>query len=384
MHAIFTAPEFSRDEVIFAARELHDAGLQVTPKRLFDTYGIVDGDYTEHFGGIAGLKRAAEVSPSRVVQQMKTKLVQWSDHERYARMEQERNAIVGLYEPSTNLKEGRHDILVCADVHDIKVDPFWLRVFLETVEDTKSFVGTIVLLGDIWDAHDLSNHTKKPSDYNLASSISFVHNFIAAIRRSNPEAHIVFVEGNHEYRLIRLLAEVNQVYGNVIDMVRQIHSIGPTVGDILGVHRYGVTYCSRADLRKFNKSEVNREICNRNWWAFRDMVKFNHYPERNPTCAGVNGHHHKFHVRDGYHSLTIGAFQWMQIGCGSRKSEDYIDAERWVNGFGHVSVDFAAIDKVQLSHYTVTDSARVFGRLYVRDHTKDMAVYETICKPAER
>jgi predicted phosphodiesterase len=98
-------------------------------------------------------------------------------------------------------------LLVGSDFHGKEVDPFALEVFLDVADRTKPDV--ICLNGDILDFYEPSRWSSNPSRLlDLQGEIDWVvDNVFRPLRELCPESQIDFFVGNHEYRLVRYLAD---------------------------------------------------------------------------------------------------------------------------------------------------------------------------------
>lgn len=98
-------------------------------------------------------------------------------------------------------------IVVASDWHGEYTDPFTADVFFDVVRRTQPDV--IALNGDIVDFPAVSRWAKDPRKIlNLQQEIDFVRKrILERTRRTAPEAQIDWIIGNHEYRLVRFLAD---------------------------------------------------------------------------------------------------------------------------------------------------------------------------------
>ncbi len=168
----------------------------VTRDRYRKESGIPESVWEYHFGTFAELKRAA--NPGERTQADKKLLTAVAKH----------TSVCGR----TELDEGRKTyadkylrvdsqryktMVVASDIHDKEVDPFWLRVFLDTCDRVKPDV--VALGGDVFDLPEFGRFTVDPREWDAVGRIKFVHNnILAPLRAAVPDAQIDLIEGNHE------------------------------------------------------------------------------------------------------------------------------------------------------------------------------------------
>ncbi len=95
---------------------------------------------------------------------------------------------------------------VLGDVLDPIHDEAAMACALEVLKYTQPEV--IVLLGDDLDFPGFSSFLKHPSLLHLANAaVQRLYEFLCAVRAACPNARIVYIEGNHEFRIKRYLNE---------------------------------------------------------------------------------------------------------------------------------------------------------------------------------
>lgn len=71
----------------------------------------------------------------------------------------------------------------------------------------------VVLGGDLLDFYEVSNFSKSPDRMQtLQEELDIVRGYLEEIRKKLPKARIIYLEGNHEYRLIRYLHNNPELY----------------------------------------------------------------------------------------------------------------------------------------------------------------------------
>jgi hypothetical protein len=321
----------SREAIIADIRHL----VEAEPDKIITrNYYRVHGSYAEsawsqHFGTWAEAKRAANVTPSRHVQNHEKHVAKHASVERYRQMTDEKRGWEATYLRPDARRFQTH--LVVTDIHDRDCDPFLRRVLMDTVARVQPT--RIILGGDTYDLPEFSKYTQDPREWDVVGRIRWVHDFLADLRAAAPEAQIDMVEGNHEFRLLRHLAEATPAMRAVL---ADLH--GFTVPKLLGLDAFEVNYLARADLATFNQRDITEEL-KRNYLIVDDAFVVHHFPEgRDLGYPGCNGHHHKHVVWPAY-SPQFGSYTWHQLGCGHTRHASYCAGEKWSNGFLLAHVD---------------------------------------------
>lgn len=253
----------------------------------------------------------------------------------------------------------RLQTIICgSDFHDILCDPFHREVFVDTVRRVKP--AKIILNGDVLDLYEFSRFTKDPRKVNIMAGLNWAHKFLEDLREASPDSEIHWIEGNHENRLIKLLAESTP---SLLPILSDIH--GMTVGTLLGLDKYEVNYVTKASLATFNETDVKKEIA-KNYYIAYDAVLFHHFPyAKGWGLPGSNGHHHS-HRCDVQFDALKGPYEWHQTGGGHIRNADYANGERWTNGFLLCHVDTQK-KNVQFNYLDTTyDFVEVGGKFFQR------------------
>lgn len=307
------------------------------------------------FGNFTEAKRQAGIMPTRMQSQLIGQVAKHVSFDEIRKLNIQRQD----YGEKFRRENGKRfkTLLVCSDLHDRDFDPFVRRVLVDTAERSQPDI--IVLGGDIYDLPEFGKYTVDPRDWDVVGRIRAVHEFLEELREVAPDAEIVMIEGNHEYRLLRHLGEASPAIRAVL---ADIH--GMTVSQLLGLDKYEVRYVARGDLAAFTKGDVNKEI-KKNYEVFYDTLLVDHFPSGiSKGLAGFNGHNHKFEARSFYSALR-GSCVWMQLGCGHRREAEYCEAEKWNMGFALAHIDTER-NRVIQNYFPVSDFAEVGGKFYYR------------------
>lgn len=316
--------------------------------------------WNAYFGTFEEFKRQSGITLSRQQHQHERNIAKHASVDHYRAMNIERADYAEKYLRPNSARF--KTILVASDLHDTEVDRFWLRVFLDTAKRVQPDV--IVLAGDVFDLPEFGKYTVDPREWDAVGRIKFAHDeILAPLRAACPDSQIDFIEGNHDNRLLRQLADATPALRAVLS---DLH--GFTVGKLLGLDRFQINYIAKADLSAWTKRDIDKELGN-NYKVYFDSVLCHHFPHaRNMGLPGVNGHHHSHQVWSMF-SPTYGAYEWHQLGAGHVRSASYCEGEKWHNGFAIINVD-SQTRATNFDYVPVTDFAVSGGKWYQREETE--------------
>lgn len=333
-------------------------------------YYRVNGKYAESawnsfFGTFEEFKRQAGIILSRQQHQLEKHIAKHASVDHYRKLNIERQDYASKY-----LRDSERrfkTIIAASDLHDIEIDPFFLRVFLDTIQRVQPDV--IVFDGDIFDLPEFGKYGVDPREWDVVGRITFVHeNIFKPIREMMPDVQIDFIEGNHEARLLRHLADQTPALKAVLSALH-----GFTVSKLLGLDKYQINYIAKSDLAAYSKADLNKEL-GKNYKIYWDCFVAHHFPHaKNMGIPGINGHHHKHEVWSMFNPI-YGAYEWHQMGSGHKRSASYCEGERWHNGFAIVNID-SQKRGVNFDYIPVSDFAISGGKWYHREVSE-------ICTPA--
>lgn len=316
---------------------------------------FAESAWNAHFGTFAEFKRQAGITLSRHAHRMEKDIAKHASKDLQRQMTGEKMGYEGKYLRPCNKRF--QTIVNVSDLHDITCDPFLRRLFIEACRRIKP--EKIVLNGDTFDLPEFGKYTQDPRAYKLIERVEWVHTLLKELREICPEAEIVMVEGNHEFRLIRHLTEATPA---LVTVLSDLH--GFTVASLLGLDKFEVNYVARMDLAAFNERDIKSELA-KNYFIAYDAVLFHHFPEgAKMGYPGTNGHHHKYQAAS-YYSPIFGPYQWVQTGSGHMRSASYCAAEKWSNGFLVIHVDTHTRHSV-FEYVDIRDFAVLGGEFYTR------------------
>ena len=324
-------------------------------------YYRVHGRFAEsvwnmHFGTFHEFKRQAGIVLSRHAHNLEKKIAIHASRDHYRAMSLERMGYADKYLRPASGKF--RTVLVASDLHDIEIDPFFLRVFIDTAKRVNPDV--LCLNGDVFDLPEFGKYNVDPREWDVVGRIKFVHEkILGPIREACPDMQIDLIEGNHERRLLLHLADATPALRAVLS---DLH--GWTVPKLLGLDKYQVNYIAKGDLAAVNKKEMAEEL-EKSYKVYWDCFLAHHFPHaRDMGLPGWNGHHHRHHIWEMFNRI-YGTYEWHQLGAGHRRDATYCEGERWANGLlianCNVETKSTCMDYAQ-----ITDFAVIGGKFYER------------------
>jgi predicted phosphodiesterase len=236
-------------------------------------------------------------------------------------------------------KKGDLLVLVASDFHAQYTDKFALKVFLDTAKRMQPDV--VALNGDVLDLYDLSRYAKDPTaPANVQGEINYVVNAIfKPLRKLCPNAQIDFIEGNHEWRLVKYLMEQAPGMAGLECL---------EFGNLFRLDEFEINLIARKAFRRQIKKDRSKF---ENYVIYGDgalLVTHGSCTGQNPAKAelarwghtGISGHLHRPIMASDGNGLT-GVKTWTVLGCMARTSlsKQYMDVPAgWVNGFGYAEV----------------------------------------------
>lgn len=351
----------TREECIADLRSLAIANpTQVISRNYYRVHGkFAESCYTAWSGSFEEFKRQAGLKLTRQQHAVERAVARHASVDHYRKLNNERRDYASNYErPNANRFK---TIIFCSDLHDKEMDPFYRRVLIDTIKRVKPDVFSLV--GDGLDLPEFGKYGVDPREWDVTGRIKHMHKFLEDIREVAPDLQIDWLEGNHEFRLLRHLADQTPALRAVLS---DLH--GMTVRQLLGLDTYEVNYIAKADLAAFNQADLKKEI-GKNYKVYYDTVLAYHFPDgKSMGLPGVNGHHHR-HVVWSEFSPIYGAYEWHQMGCGHKRDASYCNGEKWHMGFAIANID-TQTRQVNFDYVPITDMAVSGGKWYHREETE--------------
>lgn len=332
-----------------------------------------ESTWNRYFGTFEEFKRQANLKLTRPQHALERHIAKHASVDHYRRTAEERRDYGALYlRPNASRFK---TIVIASDLHDEEMDPFFRRVLIDTLKRVQP--DAFCIGGDGFDLPEFGKYSVDPREWGPTRRIKHVHGFCAEVRGVIPDAQFDWLEGNHEYRLLRHLSDETPALKVVLE---ELH--GMTVRQLLGLDKYQINYIAKADLAAFRERDIAKEV-GHNYHIYHDCLLVHHYPEgRNMGMPGVSGHHHK-HISWPNFSPVYGAYEWHQLGCGHKRDASYCTGERWHMGFMIANLD-SWTRQVNFDYVPVTDFAVSGGVWYRREKTEEVVPETRIALPLIR
>ena len=353
--------EWGAEECIAELKRIAEIDVeQIVSRNFFRNHSsISESTWNRYFGTFDEFKRQAGLKLSRYQHAHERNIAKHVSVDHYRQLNDRQDwGTQYIRENSNRFKT----VLTCSDLHDIEIDRFYLRVLIDVAERVQP--DAICFVGDIFDLAEFGKYGVDPREWDVVSRIKFVHDEIfAPLREVCPNAQFDFVEGNHEARLIRQLADATPALRAVLS---DLH--GFTVAKLLGLDQFEINYIAKSDLGTFSKTEFNKELA-KNYKVYWDTVMCHHFPHaRHMGMPGVNGHHHRHEIWSTYNPI-FGPYEWHQLGAGHKREASYTEGEKWHNGFALINVD-TQTKATNFDYIPITDFAIAGGKWYHRQDTE--------------
>lgn len=355
----------SKEECIAELRRIAEIDVtKIISRNYFRNHSkYAESAWNAHFGTFHEFKSAANITLSRGQFRLEKAIAKHASVDKLRAMNEQKAGRDGKYlRPQSSRFQ---TVLACSDVHDRECDPFFRYCFLDTAKRVQP--AKIIFDGDIFDLPEFGKYDVDPREWDVTGRIQWVHDFWEECREAAPNAEFVFVEGNHEFRLLRHLTEQSPA---MIGVLSDLH--GFTVPKLLGLDKYEINYVSRTDLATFTEAEAKKEL-SENFYIAYDAFMAIHYPYgRSYHMPGFNGHHHK-HIVWTEFSPIYGAYEWHQLGTGHKRRASYTNGKVWTNGFILANVD-THTKYTQFEYVELRDHAVIGGKWYYREQVEKALV----------
>lgn len=319
-----------------------------------------DSNYTKYFGTFKEFRRQAGLELPRAAHKLEQQIASHASRDHYqiffdAEVAPYNNKFEKKYKPG-HIKT----IMTGSDLHDLEINKFCFSVFVDQARRIQPDI--IILNGDIFDLYEFSKYSIDPRKVKIKERFDFVKNFIfKQLREVCPNAQIDFIIGNHEYRLMKLLADKTPYLQVLLSEVLDL-----SLSKIFGLDEFEINLIAKVDLTASNKEEINKEL-KQNYKIYFDCFVACHIPIGSlMNLAGTNGHHHKAELRSHFDILR-GSHTWMQTPGMHGLSADYIDGPvDWNLGFGLTYINTELKEVIQYPIVVYPNWAFVNGVYYKR------------------
>lgn len=329
-----------------------------------------ESTWNRFYGTFEEFKRQAQLKLTRQQHALERHIAKHASVDHYRRMNEERSNYGNLYErPNTRRFK---TVVIASDLHDEEMDPFFRRVLVDTIARVQP--DAFCIGGDGLDLPEFGKYSVDPREWGPTRRIAYMHGFLTDLREVCPDMQIDWLEGNHEYRLLRHLGDATPALKVVLE---ELH--GMTIRRLLGLDTFEVNYIAKADLAAYRERDIAKQL-GRNYHIYHDCLLVHHFPEgRNMGLPGVNGHHHK-HISWPHFSPVYGAYEWHQLGCGHMRDASYCSGEKWHMGFMIANID-SWTRQVNFDYVPVTDFAVAGGKWYRREKAEQVVPETRVALP---
>lgn len=291
-----------------------------------------DSAWNCHFGTFKEFRRQAGLELSRQQHQLEVHTAKHASVDHYIEYYTKEILPYQNKYPKEPLPGHIKTMLICSDLHDIEIDEFCLEVFIDTCRRNQP--DHIVFNGDIYDLYEFSKYTIDPRHCDMKARFDFVRNRIfKPIREACPHAQLDFIMGNHEFRLIRHLADrspyIRILMGDILDL---------SFSDIFGLDEFQINWYSKSDLKAFTPKDIN-DVLKKNYKIYYDCYVVCHQWDKGFGMSGTNGHHHQVQMQSDYNVLK-GPTTWVQTPGMHQLDAEYLDHTcKWNLGFLRVFIN---------------------------------------------
>jgi hypothetical protein len=322
--------------------------------------------WTRYFGSWRGfVKRSGILETSSGEEKLKRLIAKIGETEIYIKYFKEQIVPYhGKYKKKD--RKGRiKTILVISDIHDLEVDRFVLAIILDLAKRVQPDI--ILVNGDAYDFYELTTKFKHdPRLYRPIERMTFVREVLfGGLRKACPKSQIDFSFGNHEARLIKLLADEPQIRL----LLGDLPWLNMSVKDLMGLDKYSINVISKLDLQAFSNDKPE-QACKENYEIYYGCyVGCHEYDEKFKGMSGTHGHTHKPGVT--FSKTLVGGVEkdtsWMTTGCVSKPRVEYEEGvTKYINAIGLAHIDTLTGDVQQELIHIPGDFGVVAGTYYFR------------------
>lgn len=211
-------------------------------------------------------------------------------------------------------------ILILSDIHS----PFHSKTALQKAINygIKNKADCIILNGDIVDFNQVSKYYKNPDDPNFQKELDTTIKILKHLRKVFKNKMIIYLEGNHEERLLKYLEKV--------PALQKVEAL--KIPKLLKLDKLNIKYID-------NKRNI---LAGKMLISHGDNIKASGLSPARSTllknmCNIVFGHLHRI---DEYHFRTPlqTVLSSYSIGCLCENNPDYWPNNNWQHGFGFLTI----------------------------------------------
>jgi hypothetical protein len=356
----------TKEECIDDLRLVQEAnfGKNIT-RNFYREHGkYADSTWNRHFGTFQEFRRQAGLELSRTQHRLEREVAKHASVDHYRNFF--RTEVLPYYMKYEKKDNGKNikKMIIGSDFHDEEADEFALSVFIDTCIRIQPDV--IVLNGDIADCYEFSTKYKQdPRKIRIKERFDFLkYRIFKPLRDGCPDAQIDFVMGNHEFRILNMLADRTPHMRVLLADV-----MGIEFKDIFGLDEFQINWVSKVDLGAFTKKDQQREMKN-NYQIYYGCYAVAHIPDQSlmKVYSGTNGHHHKAQLTSEVNVDKGGPITWVQTPSIHYRDAEYMGGvSKWNMGFLEVTINVEKQQATQFVHLIHDEWCEIHGVVYERE-----------------
>lgn len=292
-----------------------------------------DSTWNQHFGTFHEFRRAAGLELNRHQHRLEKEIAKHAAHDIYRDFyDREILPYLNAYERPIIHTERYKTMMVSSDWHDIDTDPFMAGIFVDTARRIQPHI--IVLNGDVFDCYDSSKYDKDIRDLKIVERFKFIHEkLFAPLREACPDTQIDFILGNHEWRIVNMLANKTPNFRVVLSDL-----MGLSLADVFGLRKYKINLICKVDLGAFTEKDRQNEL-RKNYKIYYDSYVVSHFKDTGHGLSGTSGHCHRPNTET-YTNSVRGKCSWVETGCMCYTEAEYVPhRDKWTQSFVIAHID---------------------------------------------
>jgi hypothetical protein len=329
--------------------------------RINGTYS--DATWNRHFGTFLEFRRQAGLELSRNQHAIERQVAKHASVDVYRKFYKDEVLPYHQKYNWTKKQKGRFKtMLIGSDFHDIECDPFVLDVFCDVNKRLKPDV--IGLNGDVYDLYEFSRFNIDVRKIQIGKRFDYVKEKIyRRLRNDNPDAQISLITGNHEWRLLKHLADKSIAMKVFLSDV-----MGLSLAQCFGLDEFKINLIAKLDFEAWSATDVQNEL-KQNYEVFWNSFVLSHFKDLSFGMSGSSGHTHRPELVT-FANIPMGKLSWTTTGCIAKTEVEYVDSmDSMMNGFLYVIVDTYEHTATPVPILIPGDFVVVEGKLYERKKT---------------
>jgi len=220
--------------------------------------------------------------------------------------------------------------VIFSDTHCGFEDNKALEVVYEVIE--KYQPNQVIHLGDLLDAYGISSFSKDPLRIEtLQDEINIAKKLLRTIRTIAPQTKLTLFEGNHEYRLSRVIQNMDNGARELVKLDSfQEAMTWPSLLQLSKVKCKFIPHNKQPFTELIPHLALKHGNVVRKFSGYTARGEFEHY-----HSSGMSGHTHRLSK---YFHTTLGTqYMWVETGCTCSTTPEYTLSPNWQQGFAVVT-----------------------------------------------